>query len=217
MRYPVKETSTSLSWMEQGEIVFREDNKFLVTTSSGKVWAERAISCLVEPVMGDRVLISRDISGDAFVLAVLKRMEYKRDHDIVLSGNINIISRDGRVSVQSQKEVNISTHGHLRFASRDFDLHAQDGKVAINKLSFVGKLFSGQIKTIKMVCASVEHFIGRLTQKLQNCFKFVKEHDEVQSGSSRYLVEDMLTVQSKNALHQAEEVITINGEQVHLG
>ena len=41
--------------------------------------------------------------------------------------------------------------------------------------------------------------------------------EEVQSGSTRYLVEDTLTMQAKNADHTAEEIVRINAEQVHLG
>jgi hypothetical protein len=63
----------------------------------------------------------------------------------------------------------------------------------------------------------VDHIFDRLTQRLKNHTRYVEDQEEVQTGSSRYLVEDLLTVQTKNTLHQAEEIITLNGEQIHLG
>jgi len=45
----------------------------------------------------------------------------------------------------------------------------------------------------------------------------LKDHEEVQTGSTRYLVDTNLTMHSKNAMHVAEEIVTINAGQVHLG
>ena len=67
------------------------------------------------------------------------------------------------------------------------------------------------------VAETVENIFCRLTQRLENAFCYVKEHEEVQAGSSRRLVEDTMTVHSKNAIHMAEEVIKLNAGQVHLG
>ena len=63
----------------------------------------------------------------------------------------------------------------------------------------------------------MDQTVRRLTQRLQDSFRFVKDHDETQAGSTRYLVEDTLTMNAKNAVHMAEEIVTINAEQVHLG
>jgi len=67
------------------------------------------------------------------------------------------------------------------------------------------------------VADTVDTVYRRLTERLINAVRFVKEDEEVQTGSTRYLVEDTLTMHSKNAVHMAEEIVTINAEQVHLG
>ncbi|MGA1846954.1 DUF3540 domain-containing protein [Deferribacter abyssi] len=218
MKCLTKEFQTSSTWLEYGKVVLKGDNnRFLITTSNGEFFAEKAVSCIIEPEIGDNVLISINDDGNTFILSILQRESDKKKNDIILSGDINIISKEGNVNIKAQTGIEISTYENLTFTSNSVEMNAQSSKIIVNRLSFVGKIFYGQIKTIKMVCASAEQIIGRLTQKLQNCFNFVKEHHEIQAGSSRYLVEETLTVQSKNAVHQAEEVLTINGEEVHLG
>jgi uncharacterized protein YktB (UPF0637 family) len=87
----------------------------------------------------------------------------------------------------------------------------------IERVCLVAKVFQGQVKRIKMVANTVENTFRRLTQRLQDAFRFVQDHEEIQTGSTRYLVEDTLTINAKNAVHMAEEIVTINAEQVHLG
>ncbi|RLG68848.1 MAG: hypothetical protein DRO11_08520, partial [Methanobacteriota archaeon] len=80
-----------------------------------------------------------------------------------------------------------------------------------------GKIFNLQVKHIKTVSATVENVCKRLTQRLKDSFRFVKDLEEVQTGSTRYLVEDTLNMHSKNTVLMSEEIVTINGEQIHLG
>jgi hypothetical protein len=66
------------------------------------------------------------------------------------------------------------------------------------------------------VAGRAENIFHRLTERLTNTFRYVTEHEEVQTGSTRYLVEETLTMHSKNAMHMAEEMVSINAEQIHL-
>ena len=105
----------------------------------------------------------------------------------------------------------------ISLTSHRIAMHAHRGEAVIEKLSFLGKSFRGEVKRIRMVAVSVEHVFRRLTQRLQDMFCFVNDQHEVQAGSARYLTGETLTMQSKNAVHMAEEIVTINAEQIHMG
>ncbi|NIO08055.1 MAG: DUF3540 domain-containing protein, partial [Deltaproteobacteria bacterium] len=49
--------------MEYGTVKFAEGGAFRVAVESGAVRAKRSFSCLVEPLPGDTVLVSRAASG----------------------------------------------------------------------------------------------------------------------------------------------------------
>lgn len=204
-------------WLEYGNITgFRQEN-WIVETSNGEIQAKKATSCLVTPEIGDKVLISISSEGDCFILSILDRPKENQNTHLSFKGNVNLEASQGKINLIAKKDISLASQNNLSLASNNFYLASNKGKAHIENLSFTGKKLTTSLKKIKMVCVSVEQIFARLTQKLINSFKFVKEHNEVQSNSSRYLVEDTLTVQSKNATHMAEEIITLNGEQIHLG
>jgi len=189
-----------------------------VLTPFGEVVAEKAVSCLVKPEIGDRVLISLDQTGNSFILSVLQRPKHKNPKvDLVFHGDVRLHVKKGGLSLASDDKVSIASQEELAFVSKGVSVHANEGKVKIERLSYIGRILHSQVKRIKVIANTVENTFRRLTQGLENAFRFIREYEEIQSGSTRYLVEDTLTMHSKNAVHMAQEIVTINGEQVHLG
>lgn len=203
-------------WLDYGEVINFKENKWIIKISTGEIAAKTATSCLVKPDIGDKVLISIDEQGICFILSILEKAKQENVTEIIFNKDVNLCSLLGEINLISNKNISIVSEDKLHFASNNFSLSAQKGKIMLTNLSFIGKKIKANLKKIKLVCISIEHVLDRLTQKIRNSFKFVKEHDEVQSNSSRYLVEDTLTMQSKNAVHMAEEIVSINAEQVHL-
>jgi len=218
MQNLAKETEHPQPCIEYGRILAEGERVYTVLTLFGDVVSEQAVSCLVKPRKGDTVLLSMDTTGNCFILSVLKREACeKTTTELVFNGQVNMHIKDGGLSLTSDKDMNLASREGLAFASQEISIHAEKGKAAIERLSFVGKIFKSQVKQIKAVAHSVENIFHRLTQRLENTFRFVEDHEEIQSRSTRYLVEDTLTMHSKNAVHMAEEIVTINAEQVHLG
>ena len=213
----LNELQESQPWLEYGKVVGYKDESIIVSLSNGYIQAERAISCVVRPEKDDTVLISMDAEGRCFILSVLVRAQESQKTDLIFSGDVTIRAEQGRMNLLADRDITIGSDENLSLASGQFSLHARKGRVAVDKISVLSRVFQANIKGVKVVFASMEQIIGRLTQKLRNSFRFIKEHHEVQAGSARYLVDDMLSMHSKNALHMAEEIVTINGEQVHLG
>ncbi|MEA1936193.1 MAG: DUF3540 domain-containing protein [Thermodesulfobacteriota bacterium] len=204
--------------MEYGYVQEAGERYFSVLTSYGGVISERAVSCLVQPEAGDTVLLSVDMSGNAFILSVLKRdVTEGMETDIVFDGPVNVQVKGGDLSLTSDIGMTIAAGEGLSFAGQKISVDADEGAAKISKLEFIGTFLDSQIKKVKHVADTVDTVYRRLTERLVNAVRFVKEEEEVQTGSTRYLVEDTLTMHSKNAVHMAEEIVTINAEQVHLG
>lgn len=204
--------------MECGRVQDAGEKHFSVLTSYGDVLSERAVSCLVQPKVGDAVLLFMDISGNAFILSVLRRdISGNKETDIVFEGPVNVQVKEGDLSLTSNMGMTIVAGEELSCVSHKISVDADEGAVKISKLVFLGTFFDSQIKKIKHVADTVDTVYRRLTERLVNAVRFVKEEEEIQTGSTRYLVEDTLTMHSKNAVHMAEEIVTINAEQVHLG
>jgi len=204
--------------LEYGQVIAGEDGRFIVQTAYGPIQASMAVSCLVQPRAGDSILLSTDGEGDCFILSVLKRGESEDvKNELVFDGQVDLYVKNGGLKITSERDMSLASRENLAFVSKKISAHADKGEAVIERMSFIGKVLQGQVKRIKIVANTVENTFRRLTQRLQDSFRFVKDYEEVQTGSTRYLVEDTLTMHSKNAVHMAEEIVTINAEQVHLG
>ena len=212
--------------LEYGRVLVEEEGSFSVRTAFGSLRAEKALSCLVNPRPGDTVLLSVDEAGGCFILSVLKReVGRKVPTDLVFTGPVRLDVKEGGLSITadqdlalaSMNDLALASGNELALASEKVSLHANQGRAVVEELSFAGRFLRSQINHVKVVAETVENIFRRLTERLEEAFRYVKDHEEVQSGSARYLVEDTLTMHSKNAVHMSEEIIKLNAGQVHLG
>jgi len=204
--------------LEYGIVLSIGERFHNVMTAFGQVMSERAVSCLVQPQVGDMVLLSVDREGNSFILSVLQREPEKgKKTDIVFEGDVNLNIKDGDFSLTADRNISFATDDNMAFVSDRISVHAGRGEALIERFSFIGKIFHSQVKQIKVVANKVENIFRRFTQRLKDSFRFVDDLEEIQTGSTRYLVEDTLNMHSKNAVHMAEEIVTINAEQIHLG
>jgi hypothetical protein len=218
MQEVLRKSEHSQPILEYGHVNFVGEGTFIVLTAYGTASAERAVSCLVLPRVGDTVLLSMDMNGNNFILSVLMHArEDERGTDLVFDGQVNVHVNDGDLSFTSDRNILLASGEELACVGRNISIHAGKGEASIGTLSFVGKFFESQVERVKNVADSVDTVYRCLTERLINAFRYVKEEEEVQTGSTRYLVEDTLTMHSKNAVHMSEEIVTINAEQVHLG
>jgi hypothetical protein len=204
-------------FLEYGTVLFRKGRLFSVQTSWGMIEAEQAFGCLVKPETGDVVLLSVDASGASFILSVLRRTDREKETDLLFEGQVNFHVRDGGLSLSSDEALNVASEEEVICTSRKIMIAADEGTATISKLSLFGTFLESQIKRVKHVADTVDTICRRLTGRFVTVIRYVKEEEEIQTGSTRYLVEDTLTMHSKNAVHMAEEIVSINAEQVHLG
>ncbi|MBN1102956.1 MAG: DUF3540 domain-containing protein [Deltaproteobacteria bacterium] len=209
MREPQELKDHPQPCLEYGAVV-KEGPLPVVEICSGTFSAQRALSCLVNPRRGDSVLVSFDSGGTCFILSVLMRSPLlDSGHEILVTGDMRLHVQKGSLNITADEGVSL--------ASKRVSVAAKVGEATLESFSFMGSVLSAQVESIRTVAGKVENIFHRLTERFIDVFRFVRDHEEIQTGSTRYLVETNLTMHSKNAMHVAEEIVTINAEQVHLG
>jgi len=195
-------------YLEYGNVLQNGKNP-VVETESGAYNAVIAASCVMRPGENDTVLVSLDSDGACYILAVLVRNSQDvPENDLYFKGNVNLHAEGGTLSLSASEGVSL--------ASDRMSIAAREGEVAFGEFAITGSALSTEIGVIRTVAGKVEHIFQRFTERLIDAFRFVKDHEEVQTGSTRYVVETNLTMHSKNAMHTAEELVSINAEQINL-
>jgi len=203
--------------LEYGRVVAGKKDQVMVHTTFGTVEAQRAVSCLVKPIAGDRVLLSTDLAGSCFILSVLERTVQGEETELALEGDTALSVVNGNLRLSSEGSLLASGAESIEMAADKVSLNAHEGEANIGKLTFMGSTLYSQVKRFVAVAKTVEHTFKRFTQRFENCERFVEDHEEVQTGSTRYLVEDTMTTHAKNTMNVSEELHTMQAEQIHMG
>lgn len=203
--------------LEYGTIVTEGDDKtFEVELSYGVVSAKKAVGCLLQPKKDDLVLVSVDIHGACYVLHVLERNdEDSCVNEINFPGDC-VMHCQGSLDLRANQNVSLAAFDSVEISGDVIGVHGHKAEVNINKISVLGQMLHTQVKRITTVAKSIEQSMKRLSQRMENSERFVEDHEEIQTGSTRHLVEDTLTTHAGNTLNVSKELHTMHAEQIHM-
>ncbi len=168
-----------------GVVTKIEEDIFSVLNNGILLTAKKAFSCLVEPLVDDKVSLSVD-GEDIYIIAILERKE-NLSVDIVVKNGINIIAEDGDITLNTEQSIN-------SFASK--------ANIVISEVSFLSKIVALKSEAINTIASTYQGFIDSVTLRHKSLNKFVDGHEEHQSISSRRVIKG-------SDIHQVEESVTL--------
>jgi len=204
--------------LDYGLLVASGEEGFIVACAGDRYPARQAVSCLVRPEAGDTVLLSFAAAGRCYILAVLERPGGETaPKTLALDGQVELRIRRGGLNIAAAETLSLSSEQQIAIAAERLNLDARQGSARIDELSFFGRLFHSQVETVKHIADTLDTIVRRAVQRLTSSYRYIEEHEEIQSASTRMLVEGTLTMQTQNTMHTAEGHIKIDAEQIHLG
>ena len=200
--------------LEYARILRREGDTFVAAASFGEVRARAAASCLLEPSPGDTVLLSLDLTGRTYVLAVLESAASPR---VALRGDATLSAQGGSLTIASDADVTLRAPGTLEAACGGVNVRAVEAAADIRDMRVAGTALSLAVERLNAVAVNMDLSVQRLTQRAGESSRFVSGHDELQAGSARVLVEDACALHARNHSIIAEEQVVMNAQQIHMG
>lgn len=187
-----------------------------VSTDDGDLFAKRALSCLIEPVIGDRVLVAGDLHDEIFIIAVLERPDAS-PITIAVDGDLTLGVPHGRLSMAAGKGIDLMTAADMTMTGSEITVRAPRGQVLLDHLTYIGSKVFAQAQAFKLVGELFDAVFERISHKVKRSYKIVEEIDHVRSGQIDYRAENNMSLRGKNALVTADELIKMDGDQIHLG
>ena len=187
-----------------------------VLTSAGEISCRRATSCLVAPNVEDTVLVATANTGRSWVLAVLER---EGDQKLVIApeGDVDLKLKSGAFTVAAQEGVDIVSGKAVNVVSGRFNLNAADGSIAIQSLTYVGRVVRSEVEKIRSIASTFDSILDRFSQKVKRSYRTVEETDQLKARQLDYKVEKTLCMRGENTLMTAEKLVKVDGDQIHLG
>lgn len=203
-------------FQDVGTITRTEGSAFVVRTPAGDLEATRAASCLLEPSVDDRVLVAGNRREGLYVLAILSREEGTRAA-VAVDGDLEIRLRSGRFVVAAQDGVELVSGGDVSVVSGRINVNAADGNVVLTRLTFLGTFVRAEVEKIKLFAERFDSVVERVAQKVKRSYRSVEETDQVRAERIDYVAKKTVSLHGENALLTAEELVKIDGEQIHVG
>jgi hypothetical protein len=169
--------------------------------------ARRAFSCLVAPVAGDRVLVSRTPEG-LYVLAILERL----------------VPDSATLCLPSAGTLTVEAH-RLRLSARDeaviegASVRIRTGALALvsDSLTAVGRLFTWAAETIRLSSRTQEMSADTMSARALDRVSIVERADVLKAGSLTQTVEEVATTTAPIAIIAADEDVRIDAKRVTVG
>ncbi len=199
---------------EIGEVAAVNDGRFTISCSESSFHAQRAVSCLVEPQVGDRVLFAGKVSGDLYVLAVLAR----ESNEVVVKvpGDLTLSVGGGRFAVAAHS-VDLVSSQQIGLASTSLEVRAARSKFFLRTAELVADAVVGEATSLKTIVGRLEQVAEQAIERVKRSYRFVSEAEHVRAGSYDLVANDTMRLRGEHAFVQAEKLVKIDGEQIHLG
>jgi hypothetical protein len=200
---------------EAGRVVRAAGGVFVVATGSAEVEARRAVSCMVEPTAGDVVLVSVLPERGAYILAVLERQG--SDLCVVLDGDLHVKLPRGRFVLGAAEGVTLASGKEVGVVAGELKVNARRGSLLVESLSYLGTAVQAEIEKAKVKAAAFDASFERVTQRLKRVYRFVEELEQLRAERVDYVAKKNMSLRGENTLVTAEELVKLDGAQIHLG
>lgn len=199
-----------------GEIVSCDTDTCRVRSECGESDARRAVSCLVEPRAGDRVLLSRAGDDVCFILGILERSQAATT-TLSFTGDTHIQTRDGRLQITAGEGLDIGSTGDLNLTAARCELTADEARFQVTHAAVSGASAELHWEKLRIIAGAIDTIADRVSQRLKRCYRWVEDIDQLKAGQLYYLVKNVLTLRSKHSTMTAKGEMKIDGERVHMG
>lgn len=218
MNKPAKQWDTANSEIVSATVKSIIDGKFVISDQYGRVaHAKRAISCLIEPRVGDRVLAVH-MDADRYVLGVLERPEgCPQSSTVSFEGDVTVSLPNGKLDVTTKEGIRLLTPEDLIMSARQLGLSGESLAAAFQRFDLLGDQVEAHLRSVKFFSKKLK---SRVETALQN---FVTRHvnvdslDAIDAGSIKQNAKELLTLRSAFTFIKSKKNVKIDGQQIFMG
>ena len=175
-----------------------------------------AVTCLIKPQVGDRVLSAQTSDGATYILSILERTDQTVAH-MEFEGDVRMTLPEGRMEIIAKEGIVLGTQKDIELVANKLGLSAEQCEMVLNHLEFVGGHVVTKLGDIKLHADKVQSAIGNAVQIFQKRYVKVEGLDQLHASSIKQVAKDILALRSKFSFMRASKNVKVDGEQILLG
>lgn len=178
---------------------------------AGEGWsgaASRATSCVVEPAVGDVVLVSRGPRERVFVLAILEREE---------PGPATLSVGAGAGLRLAGDSVEIAGRDRVRIDAGHFDVDAEKATLQVRAVQLVGSAVGAVVDTLDVVGRRLQSVGEVIHQAAGSYLRISRTTDTVQAENLIQKADKVMMLDSAQTVLSARTDVRISGDRITMG
>ncbi|MBV8472673.1 MAG: DUF3540 domain-containing protein [Hyphomicrobiales bacterium] len=169
--------------------------------------ARVGFGCLVQPIPGDRVLVSRGPEG-AFVVAVLERLVPDRATLALPSGGALAIEADS-VSLAARRDVSID--------ARELSLRGQKFHLVADSVTVFARLANWVAENLRISARTLDTVADTLSAKALDRVAIVERADVLRAASVSQTIDNVAVTSAPAVVIATSEDLRLDGKRVTVG
>ncbi|KAG1651249.1 Secreted effector protein PipB2 [Nymphon striatum] len=158
------------------------------------------------------------IHSEDGTLTKYKKLTHKHEvSTIKVQGGLTLRVEEGGLQVQSESGIDLSTLQTMSITSEQMDIRADEGNIYFSKLSYLGQSLVSKLESISIFGGIMNFIMDTVIQKSKTSHRVIEDSDYVKSRHINYQAKHIMQMHGKNTLLTAEELIKLDGDQIHLG
>lgn len=185
----------------------RQAQRFGVVAGQERFWVEAAFSCLVQPRVGDTVLVSLEDGGAGYILAILERDEPSLE--LQLGADVHLRVEAGSLAVQCRDGLAVRA-GHCSLSS-------PEAQLLLGQLQVSGERASSHWREREERSLRLDQQAARHEAHYGESRQCVSGHEHRHSGSLHQRVDEDCQLHAQRLTLEAEGRVAIDGSTIELG
>lgn len=169
--------------------------------------AHVGFGCLVRPIPGDRVLLSRGPEG-AFVISVIERLVPDRATLALSSGGALAIEADS-VSVVARKDVSVDAN--------ELNLRGQKFLLVADSVTVFGRLANWVAENLRISARTLDTVADTLSSRAIDRVAIVERADVLRAASVSQTIDNVAVTSAPAVVIAATEDLRLDGKRVTVG
>nr|WP_314488889.1 DUF3540 domain-containing protein [uncultured Pseudomonas sp.] len=193
-----------------------EGERFGVVSADGcRYWLKPALGCLLQPAVGDRVLVSLE-GNEGYILSVLERSQAQTGQ-LRIEGDLNLTLPSGALTIQTRDGMLVDAGALLALTAHTASLRIDDAQLALGTLQVAGQRADNH--WLERNDTTARHCEQTLRHEADygDSSRRVQGHEDLQSGSLRQRVDKDWSLHGETLDLFADASVAVGGERIKLG
>ena len=218
MKELAKQWNESHSDLGTATIKSMIDGKFVLLDDSGRIkHATKAMSCLVEPQIGDQVLVVHTTMS-SYVLMILTRCHDNSSASAIsLDGDVSLSLPNGKLDINAKEGIHLGTPQDLSIIASRFGISGKKMAAAFEKIDLLGSSVEAHLSDVKLFSKRLRSKVEIAMQRFVTRQTNVDSLDSVNAGTIQHTARELLTLKSVFTFMKAKKNVKIDGKQIFMG